>query len=87
MLRDRKRPYFIVFRTLGSDSITVVFRRIVNDRKRSDSEFSSRIWPLVIVYDTVAYGRNTIAAKRVKYDPYTVVYGSMCDGSWHLRSP
>jgi hypothetical protein len=41
--RTRKQPLLIVFDSFGSDRITVVFHRIVNERKRSDTPFSGRL--------------------------------------------
>ncbi len=61
--RGRKRPFLIVFDSFGSDRITVVFHRIVNERKRSDTPFSGRLRQLLTVYDTTKNGRNTITTK------------------------
>jgi hypothetical protein len=50
----RKRPvFFIVFRPFGSDCITAVFHRIVNECKRSDTRLSGRLRPLLTVHDTI----------------------------------
>jgi hypothetical protein len=56
--RGRKRPFLIVFDSFGSDRITVVFYRIVNERKRPDTPFSGRLRQLLTVYDTTKNGRN-----------------------------
>jgi hypothetical protein len=61
--RGRKRPFLIVFDSFGSDRITVVFHRIVNERKRSDTPFSGRLRQFLTVYDTTKNGRNTITTK------------------------
>jgi hypothetical protein len=53
--RGRKRPFLIVF---GSDRITAVFHRIVNERKRSDTPFSGRLRQLLTVCDATKNGRN-----------------------------
>jgi hypothetical protein len=50
--RGRKQPFLIVFDSFGSDRITAVFHRIVNERKRSDTPFPGRLRPLLTVYDT-----------------------------------
>jgi hypothetical protein len=60
---SRKRPFLIIFHSFGSDRITVVFHRIVNERKRSDTPFSDRLRQLLTVYDTTKNGRNTITTK------------------------
>jgi hypothetical protein len=49
----RKRPFLTVFRPFGSDCITTVIHRIVNERKRSDTRLSGSLRPLLTVYDTV----------------------------------
>jgi hypothetical protein len=67
--RGRKRPLLIVFDSFGSDRITVVFHRIVNERKRSDTPFSGRLRQLLTVYDTTENGRNTITTKWAIYTP------------------
>jgi hypothetical protein len=41
--RGLTQPFLIVFDSFGSDSITAVFHRIVNKRKRSDTPFSGRL--------------------------------------------
>jgi hypothetical protein len=43
IIRGRKRPFLIVFDSFGSDRITPVFRRIVNERKRSHIPFSDHL--------------------------------------------
>ncbi len=58
--RGRKRPFLIVFDSFGSDRITAVFHRIVNERTRSDTPFSGRLRQLLNVYHTTKNGRNTI---------------------------
>ncbi len=65
--RGRKRPLLIVFDLFGSDRITVVFHRIINERKRSDTPFSGRLPQLLTVYDTTKNGRNTITIKWAIY--------------------
>ncbi len=65
----RKRPFLIVFDSFGSGRITVVFRCIVNERKRSDTPFSGRLRQLLTVYDTTKNGRNTITTKWAIYTP------------------
>jgi hypothetical protein len=61
----RKRPvFFIVFRPFGSDCITAVFHRIVNECKRSDTRLSGRLRPLLTVHDTI---------KTVLYAPFMVI--------------
>jgi hypothetical protein len=67
--RGRKRPFSIVFDSFGSDRITAVFYRIVNERKRSDTPFSGRLRQLLTVYDTTKNGRNTITTKWAIYTP------------------
>jgi hypothetical protein len=67
--RGRKRPLLIVFYSFGSDRITVVFHRIVNVRKRSDTPFSGRLRQLLTVYDTTENGLNTITTKLAIYNP------------------
>ncbi len=67
--RGRKRPFLIVFDSFGSDRITAVFHRIVNERKRSDTPFSGRLRQLLTVYDTTKNGRNTITTKWAIYTP------------------
>ncbi len=67
--RGRKRPFLIVFESFSSDRITVVFHRIVNERKRSDTPFSDRLRQLLTVYDTTKNGRNTITTKWAIYTP------------------
>jgi hypothetical protein len=69
MRRGRKRPFLIVFDSFGSDRITIVFHRIVNERKRSDTPFSDHARQLLTVYDTTKNGRNTIAIKWAIYTP------------------
>ena len=49
-------------------SITAVFHRVVNERKRSDTRFSGRLRQLLTVYGTTKTGRNTAHMKRAKYD-------------------
>jgi hypothetical protein len=61
--RGRKRPLLIVFDLFGSDRITAVFHRIVNERKRSDTPFSGRLRQLLTVYDATKNGRDTITTK------------------------
>ncbi len=77
--RGRKRPFSIVFDSFGSDRITAVFYRIVNERKRSDTPFSGRLQQLLTVYDTTKNGRNTITTKWSIYTPQTAVNDSMRD--------
>jgi hypothetical protein len=67
--RDRKRPLLIVFDSFGSDRITAVFHRIVNERKGSDTLFSGRLRQLLTVYDATKNGRNTITIKWAIYTP------------------
>ncbi len=67
--RGRKRPFLIVFDSFGTDRITAVFRRIVNERKRSDTPFSGRLRQLLAVYDTTKNDRNTITTKWATYTP------------------
>jgi hypothetical protein len=67
--RARKRPLLIVFDSFSSDCIMVVFHRIVNERKRSDTPFSGRLRQLLTVYDTTKNGRNTITTKWAIYTP------------------
>jgi hypothetical protein len=57
-----------VFDSFHMRSITAVFHRIVNERKRSDTRFSGRLRQLLTVYGTTKNGRNTAPMKRVKYD-------------------
>ncbi len=64
-----KRPFLIVFDSFGSDRITALFHRIVNERKRSDTPFSGRLRQLLIVHDTRTNGRNTITIKWSIYSP------------------
>ncbi len=63
--RGRKLPFLILFDSFGSDRITVVFHRIVNERNRSDNPFSGRLRQLLTVYDTTKNGRNTICDSDV----------------------
>jgi len=66
--RGRKRPFLIVFDSFGSDRITAVFHRIVNEHKRSNTPFSGRLRQLLTVYDTtknVRYARPGISMKIV----------------------
>jgi hypothetical protein len=65
----RRRPFLIVFDSFGSDRITAVFHRMVNQRKRSDNLFSGRLRQLLTVYDTTKNGRNTITTKWAIYTP------------------
>jgi hypothetical protein len=67
--RGRKRLFLIVFDSLGSDRITAVFHRIINERKRSDTPFSGRLRQLLTVCDTTKNGRNTITTKWAIYAP------------------
>jgi hypothetical protein len=67
--RGRKRSFLIVFDSFSSDRITAVFHRIVNERKRSYSPFSGRLWQLLAVHDTTKNGRNTITTKWSIYTP------------------
>jgi hypothetical protein len=67
--RGRKRLFLIVFDSFGGDRITVVFHRIVNEHKRSDTPFSGRLRQLLTVYDTTKNGRNTITTKCPIYSP------------------
>jgi len=41
--RGRERPFLIAFGWFGSDRITAVFHRIVNEHKRSDTPFYGRL--------------------------------------------
>jgi len=41
--RGRKRPLLIVFDSFGSDRITAVFHRIINEHKRSDTPLYGRL--------------------------------------------
>ena len=43
----RKRPFCIIFRPYTMRRITVVFQRVVNDRKRSDTESYDRITTVI----------------------------------------
>jgi hypothetical protein len=65
----RKRPFLIVFDPFGSHRITAVFHRVVNVRKRSDTQFSDRLRQLLTVYNTTKDGRNTVTTKLAIYDP------------------
>jgi hypothetical protein len=67
--RGRKRPFLMVFDSLGSDHITAVFHRFVNERKRSDTPFSGRLQQLLTVYDTTKIVRNNITTKWSIYSP------------------
>ncbi len=67
--RGRKRPFLILFDSFGSDRITAVFHRIVNERKRSGTPFSGHLPLLLTVYDTTKNGRNTITIKWAIYIP------------------
>jgi hypothetical protein len=67
--RDRKRPFLIVFDSFGSDRITAVFHRIINEHKRSDIPFSGRLYQLLTVYDTIKNGPTTITTKWGIYSP------------------
>jgi hypothetical protein len=67
--RGRKQPFLIVFHSFGSDRITAVFHRTVNERKRWDTPFSGRLRQLLTVYDTTKNGRNTITTKWAIYTP------------------
>jgi hypothetical protein len=58
----------IVFDSFHRRSITAVFHRIVNERKRSDTRFSGRLRQLLTVYGRTKNGRNTVPMKRIKYD-------------------
>jgi hypothetical protein len=78
--RGRKRPLLIVFDSFGSDHITAVFHRIVNERKRSDTPFSGSLRQLLTVYDMKKNGCNTITTKWAIYTPYTAGNDSMRDG-------
>jgi hypothetical protein len=59
----------MVFDSFGSERITAVFHRVVNERKRSDTPFSGRLRQLLTIYDTTKNGRNTITTKWSIYTP------------------
>jgi hypothetical protein len=59
----RKQPFFIVLDPFGSQRITAVFYRVVNERKRWDTQFSGRLRQLLNLYDMTKDGRNTVTIK------------------------
>jgi hypothetical protein len=69
MRRGRKLPFLIVFHSFGNDRITAVFHRSVNEHKRSDTPFSSRLRRLLTVYDTTKNSRNRIKLPNDQFTP------------------
>ena len=87
IMHGHKRPFSIVFETFHINRITVVFCRIVSERKRSDTAFSHRTRSFSTAYNTVKYGRNAAHMKWVKYGPFTVINSRIRDGFQRIRSP
>jgi hypothetical protein len=65
--RGRKRPFLIVFDSFGSNRITAVFHRIVNELKWSDTPFSGRLRQLLTVY----IRQKTVVIRLVPNGQYT----------------
>ena len=60
----RTRPFDHNLRPFGMHRITVVLHRAINDRIL---KYPTTLRPLVTVYDTAIYGRDTVQAKTSNY--------------------